>query len=101
MDENGYPAEEELQKIKNWKIETDNDFVDLMHYVELLWSYTYPYFDEEKGMKFSLSTGGWSGNEDIIRALEENMFFWMFYWQSSERGGHYVFCPLNYLFRKE
>lgn len=38
-----------------------------------------------------LSTGGWSGNEDIIGAMEKNTVFWMTYWVQSRRGGHFIF----------
>lgn len=41
-----------------------------------------------------LSTGGWSGNEDRIDALERSgrlMDFWARYWQVTRRGGHYEF----------
>lgn len=46
------------------------------------------YIDNRKILK--LSTGGWSYNEEIIDELSET-FFWTFYWQTSRRGGHYVF----------
>ena len=38
-----------------------------------------------------VSTGGWSGHEDVISALRDNLMFWMLSWVSSTRGGHYVF----------
>lgn len=41
-----------------------------------------------------LSTGGWSGNEDRIEALQEpgrHGTFWRRYWYSSRVGGHYRF----------
>jgi len=46
----------------------------------------------KKGDKWSLEihTGGWSGHEEIIDELQCTMF-WFFYWQKSERGGHYYF----------
>ena len=41
-------------------------------------------------VKFYYSTGGWSGHEEIIRELEKT-WFWVFYWEQSRRGGHYIF----------
>lgn len=40
--------------------------------------------------KVSLITGGWSGNESIIGALEHTMF-WFVGWQTSTRGGLHEF----------
>lgn len=37
------------------------------------------------------STGGWSGNESIIGAMQKNRMVWNFLWEQSRRGGHYVF----------
>ena len=47
------------------------------------------YFKYADGF-LELHTGGWSGNEDTIEVLEGTMF-WFFFWQRSERGGHYYF----------
>ena len=41
--------------------------------------------------KMTISTGGWSSHEAMINSLMENRMFWMLYWYSSTRGGHYVF----------
>ena len=38
-----------------------------------------------------LSTAGWSDNELIIKALQENYIFWNLCWRKSEFGGHYYF----------
>lgn len=39
---------------------------------------------------WSIATAGESFNEDIIGALENTMF-WFMYWESSHRGGGYTF----------
>lgn len=38
-----------------------------------------------------LAPGGWSGNEDIIKALRNNELFWMCYYEEWKRGGLWVF----------
>jgi len=38
-----------------------------------------------------LHTGGWSGNEELIDALQMTKGFWGFCWLKSTRGGHYYF----------
>ncbi len=87
MDENGYPTDAEIQEIKDWPTER---FPALMDYVRSLWKYSEWGFERE-GDQYFLSTGGWSGNEELITALGENCFFWVMCWQSSRRGGHYLF----------
>jgi len=44
---------------------------------------------------WELHTGGWSGNEEIIRAMQDNRVWWGMFWESSRRGGHYEFCDLH------
>lgn len=87
MDKDGYPEEHELEKIRNWP---HNDFEGLMDYVQELW-WNAEWGFRQKGKKYYLSTGGWSGNEDIISAMNENLMFWSMCWQESKRGGHYIF----------
>ena len=85
-----YPTEDQLERIENWPLD---DLPALMEYVHSIWSYADAgYWNWTAGeTKYSLSTAGWSGNEDIIRALMENTMFWMLCWESSKRGGHYEF----------
>jgi hypothetical protein len=106
MDKNGYPDPEELESIRTWPAgygPTGNRaHRDLMEYVKGLWMYADANYWTDKGVaphslrsydrrSYSISTGGWSGNEDIIQAMESNIMFWATCWVSSKRGGHYEF----------
>lgn len=91
MDENGYPTEETLEKITLWSHK--DGFENLLHFISKLWRYP-PYIRQE-GKKWYISTGGWSGNEDIIRALQDNRLFWSLCWYQSKRGGHHIFEVKN------
>lgn len=86
MDDGGYPDDEELQRITDWNYA---DIPAMLEFVRGLWSY--PNFWTQEGDKLSISTGGWSGNESIIAAMQKNVGFWHLCWESSRRGGHYTF----------
>jgi hypothetical protein len=90
-----YPTESELEQIKNFDVRNIEDYRSFMELIESLWQYADIGYFTRNGDTYELSTGGWSGNEDIMGAMMENSFFWLFYWDKSERGGHYVFSPLN------
>ncbi|HUU88767.1 MAG TPA: hypothetical protein VMX17_13580 [Candidatus Glassbacteria bacterium] len=90
MDEDGYPEDDEIEKVMNWHYE--DGFNLLMDYVEQLWHWPDWGFIRIDSENFELHTGGWSGNEEIIYALQHNRnFFWIFCWVESKRGGHYKF----------
>lgn len=85
------PSEASLKLIREWSHE---DFAGLMEFVRDLWNWPEWGFtsdDELDHDHFELSTGGWSGNEEIIGALRDNGMFWSLCWESSRRGGHYIF----------
>ena len=89
LDENGYPTEETIMRIERWN---GKNVVDFVEFIKEVWHWLDWGF-ELKGkrvLRLELHTGGWSGNEDIICALSNNIF-WMMYWEKSTRGGHYYF----------
>jgi hypothetical protein len=95
LDDDGYPTDEFLEKIKTWDYK--DGFDELLEFA--MEGHIYPnYWSREKidgKSVWKISTGGWSGNESIIQALKQNAIFWMVCWVQSRRGGHYIFeCKL-------
>jgi len=94
-----YPTDEQLDKIKNWDYKLG--WKSLIEYVELIWWMPDWGFKLYKGrdnlfknrrvMKLQLHTGGWSGNEEIIGALQQNFMFWSLSFYKQIVGGHYWF----------
>lgn len=87
----GYPAEAALARITAWPTETRADFVNLLAYVRAIWHCADWGWSEPGPGRYEISTGGWSGNESLIEALQTHPLCWAFCWESSRRGGHYVF----------
>ena len=94
---NEYPSENDLQKIEKWDY---LDFENLALFVQSIWNWGEDYArlgdwkkDEHKTeyRQLELITGGWSGNEDIICALNLNQMFNMMCWYSSHRGGLHIY----------
>lgn len=83
-----YPTQAELDEIKKWD---HADPQGLIAYVRNLWHWPeMTKLNGRKVLRFTVATGGWSGNEDIIGAMMESMF-WQLWWEKSERGGRYTF----------
>jgi hypothetical protein len=100
VDDEGYPTEAMLEKIEKWDA-SEGSYNDLMKFIKPYWRYSFEWYwseteYESEGIEYSISTGGWSGNEDIIRALQMNRLFWCLYWLQSRRGGHYIFKVKDY-----
>jgi hypothetical protein len=87
FDATGYPTDETLDAIANWP---PDSFDDLMRFVISAWHPTGHVY-RARGF-VALTTGGWSGNESIIDALESNQLFWSRYWSHIMRGGKYCFA---------
>ena len=88
---NDYPTDEELQAIE--------DFAgtprEMTEYLRSIWHWDMVSHEPAESdfgpvIRVRLVTGGWSGNESIVSALEKTMY-WMIGWESSHRGGLTVF----------
>lgn len=91
FDVDGYPTEESLKTLSTWDI---HDILGCFKFARSGWKYGSDYFtiEERNGrVRVKLSTGGWSGNEDIIGAMQQNTVLWIVAMQEFRRGGHYVF----------
>jgi hypothetical protein len=86
-----YPTDEQLEKIKTWDY---SDIHGLMDYIHGLWEFAERGWSQD-GSIYTLITSGWSGNESIIGALQDNAMVWALYWDSSTRGGRHIFMPLT------
>lgn len=96
FDADGYPTVETLETIANWEIKSNADIRALYSYCRSAWRWpnmfgcpTIEFYGASNWI--SCATGGWSGNESIISALERNLVFWGLCWLRSERGGSYRF----------
>jgi hypothetical protein len=88
FDKDGYPTEETLKFIEEY--EEPEAPVQLIEFLLSAWHW--PDYAKWEPPNLELHTGGWSGNEMLIQALQSSKsLFWLFYWQKSERGGHYYF----------
>lgn len=94
-----YPDESQLLKIKNWQANNSNECRELMGFVKSLWWNPFSGWTESEGTDehdkpvdvYEISTGGWSGNEELIEAMIGNWLFWNLCWVETRRGGHYIF----------
>ena len=92
-----YPSEEDLKLIENW--DYTEDFFKLAEMVCNIWHFDdwaefRDWHTDDYGHKYRelrLATAGWSGNEDIVSALNKNTMFNMLCWQSSHRGGLHIY----------
>ena len=97
VDDNGYPTDSALEIIRIWHWSKPKE---LFEFIKSIW--WQPDWGWTEGLehvedaatdkyRYNISTGGWSGNESIIHALQSNIMIWSIYWYQSRRGGHYIF----------
>ena len=95
-EDHDYPTDEELETIKDWDF-NKRSVMDFLAFIESVWHWPDSGY-ELKGkriLRLELHSGGWSGNESIINALQQNIFWWVC-WEKSTRGGHHYFkIPLE------
>ena len=102
MDEDGYPDDEQLRAIQNWKVKGTEDLLKLFRLIQTEWWPDKHYFTIEartrkrdfgsgRYIRAVVHTVGWSGNESIIDSMMNNYMVWSLCWSSSKKGGHYVF----------
>lgn len=99
LDDDGYPTDAALQRLAEWPLSDVNGAIDFMRALWWMpdWGITenitsdertvYRLDDDTRYVK--LSTGGWSGNEELMRVFRDR------WWRERaivvhRRGGHYV-----------
>lgn len=84
----GYPTPFTLRNIKNWPYDKARE---LVYALKDAWYYP-DYFTESEFCPdiFCVSTGGWSGNEELLEAAQENLMIWNAVYMAHRRGGHYI-----------
>lgn len=92
FDSDGYPTEELLDYISRLS-PLEHDPFEIAEYINECWHWNdmsrWLNRNPQEGC-WTISTGGWSGNESIIAALRKSLW-WMCYWYREERGGHFWF----------
>ena len=98
LDEDGYPTELACERITAWHW---SDPEGWLKFIENLWHLRswgwsdavepHEWRANQQVHRYHVSTAGWSGNESLIRAMQENTMLWHSVWVQSRRGGHYIF----------
>jgi len=91
LDKDGYPTTETLKKIKNWDYK---DREGVLRFLSECWYYEDSAEETRDGL-WVFATGGWSGNEELICALQDNQVLWVYLtsiYYIHFTGGFYVFA---------
>lgn len=87
-----YPSDDDLKRIREWP--HTNNFAGLIDFARSVWwSEDWCWGeaeDADDGPVYTVSTGGWSGNEALIEAMQHNFLFWSSHFVQHRRGGHYM-----------
>jgi hypothetical protein len=103
FDKDGYPTEATLKALREWPLSDANSALDFIaaawHWPE--WGVSHELIEaadkllrpEPEDRFLRLATGGWSGNEDLLAAFQENINYTLT-WCLSARGGLHIFLYL-------
>ena len=89
FDRDGYPTEATLERVQSWPLEDDLEAG--VRFIQQAWSYPERFVEVKPGVWY-VSTGGWSGNEDLIAAWRRNFLLWSQWFVLHGRGGHFIFA---------
>lgn len=107
FDKHGYPTDATVEALANWSVEPPGSVAEhideALDFLTAAWNDAYGLIRHdlteheaaliraEPGRRYvALATGGWSGNECLIGALERNLVVWSFCWRLSAIGGLYI-----------
>lgn len=96
FDRDGYPTDKSLRTIIKWTCHWEGTDIHvaqrpLLEAVVEAWEYPESAQEVRPGV-FTFATGGWSGNEDLMAALENNALIRACWDKLYLPGGLYVFC---------
>ena len=108
FDSDGYPTHETLTRIACWPYATQKerlkylagelenvlpfDPAGWLEFCRKAWHWPNRVSESSRQPgRWRFHTGGWSGNEMVIDAMEDNTHLWSICAVSWRRGGHYVF----------
>ena len=92
-----YPTNADLRRLREWAANDPHGWFDFARSIwwaaDWGWSQTYDGIDDHTRpiTVHLISTGGWSGNEAIIDAMQDHHILWSKTWYSHRIGGHYEF----------
>src|SRR5262245_33455934 len=98
-----YPTDEQLERIATWPFADAPGWFAFIKASGHWWpdeSWGWDEMDgpakecwylDKPGRIYRISTGGWSGNESIIEAMQKNFELWHLTWVTHRVGGHYEF----------
>jgi len=91
LDADGYPADETLNAIAEYTGNWNALLERIRPLIEGHGRFEHRRHCCSDGEFWIIATGGWSGCESVIEALQHNSFFWRSCWYKSIRGGYYEF----------